>query len=107
MGQLGGLEKDRADFESAGAQLIAIAVQDEAGAAKSVEITKAQFPILADADHHVAELYGVFGGLDSTLATPAVFVIDKSGQVHWSHIAQNDTDRPSSQTILNNLPWPE
>ncbi len=99
------MEKDRAKFENVGAKVIAIAVQDEAGAAKSVEASKAGFPILADAEHLVTELYGVLGLIeDPNLATPAVFVIDQNGLIRWSYVAKYESDRPSNQTILENLP---
>ncbi|HEU5101838.1 MAG TPA: redoxin domain-containing protein, partial [Roseiflexaceae bacterium] len=68
---------------------------------------KATFPILADMDHHVADQYGVFDLLTDVTrgeATPAVFVVDPSGHVRWSYIAKNIDDRPSVQTILENLP---
>lgn len=98
MRQLGQLEQDRARFTDKGAKIIALAVQNQAGAAQSAATTKAVYPIVADMDHHVAEQYGVFDLLTDVArgkATPAVFVVDPSGHVCWSYIATNIDDRPS------------
>jgi len=107
MRQLGQLEQDRTMFTDKGAKIIALAVQDQAGAPQSAATTKAEYPIVADMDHHVADQYGVFDLLTDVTrgkATPAVFVVDPSGHVRWSYIAKNVDDRPADQTILENLP---
>ena len=107
MRQLVQLEQDQAKFADKGAKIIALAVQDQAGAAESVSNANATFPILADMDHHVADQYGVFDLLTDVTrgrATPAVFAIDASDHVRWFYIAKNIDDRPSDQTILENLP---
>jgi len=67
-------------------------------------VTQAPFPILADSDHAVAEAYGVYNLLGDGIATPSVFVIDTSGHIVWSYVGQNAADRPSIETILENLP---
>ena len=109
MSQLGKLEEDRGEFTNKGAQVIAIAVQEQAGAARSVEVSKATFPILADADHSVTSQYGVFAILPASSggkgkAGPAVFIISQDGRIHWAYVAKGPSDRPSNQTILDNLP---
>jgi peroxiredoxin len=106
MNQLGELETLRSEFESRGAQLFGIAYQSEADAAKSVEKSGATFPILADVDRQVIDLYGVYG-LDTSQANktiPAVFVIDQTGNIHWAYVGKYDADRPEAQLILDNLP---
>lgn len=106
MNQLGELESHRSEFEDRDAQLIAIAYQDETGAVRTVEASGATYPILADIDHRVADLYGVYG-LETTFANktiPAVFVIDQTGRIHWAYVGQTGSDRPDTQLILDNLP---
>jgi peroxiredoxin len=98
MRQLGQLEQDRIMFTDKGAKIVALAVQNQAGAAQSAVTTKAACPIVADMDHHVAEQYRVFDLLSDVTrgkATPAVFVVNPSGHVRWSYIAKNIDDRPS------------
>ena len=106
MDQLGELETFISEFESRGVQLIAIAYQPEADAAKSVEKSGVTFPILADVDRQVVDLYGVYG-LETSQANktvPAVFVIDQSGNIHWAYVGKYAADRPKAQLILDNLP---
>ena len=75
--------------------------QDEA--ALSVEKTKAQFPILADSDHAVAEVYGVYNLFSDSEAAASVFIISQDGRVIWDSIATTQSERVPSQTILENL----
>ena len=106
MSQLGELETLISDFESRGAQLIAIAYQSEADAAKSVEKSAVTFPVLADIDHQVADLYGVYGleTSQTNKTIPAVFVIDQNGDIHWAYVGKYDSDRPDAQLVLDNVP---
>ena len=69
-------------------------------------MTGAAFPLLADPDHAVAEAYGVYNLLGDGLATPAVFIVDPSGNLVWSYVGQNAADRPSVDKILENLAAP-
>ncbi|MCK4978429.1 MAG: peroxiredoxin family protein, partial [Anaerolineales bacterium] len=118
MEQLRGIENDRAKYEEMGAQVIAIAVQSDISAKTSVQTSRAQFPILADSDHAVAEAYGVYDILpeDDGLSTPSVFIINKDGHIVWKHTASSiyeegeeqhsptcGEERIPSQTILENL----
>jgi len=79
-------------------------VQNQAGAQKAVASTKVTYPILADPDHSIADAFGVYNLLGDRVATPAVFIIDKSGHIVWSYIGKNINDRPDNQTILKNIP---
>ena len=92
------------DFQERDAEVLALAVQDVAGAQRMFQVTSAAFPILADSDHVVADAYGVYDLLGDGVATPAVFIVDKSGQIVWSHVGQSASDRPGAQTILENMP---
>lgn len=66
--------------------------------------TGASFPILADENHIAADNYRVYNLLGDGLAAPAVFVIDRNGQIIWSHVGKNINDRPAAKTILDHLP---
>ena len=81
-----------------------MAVHEPVYARRVAEVTGAAFPILADPDHAVSDTYGVYNLLDDGYATPAVFIVDTSGQIVWSYVGQNAADRPHTDTILNNLP---
>jgi peroxiredoxin Q/BCP len=98
------LETDLAKFEEKNAQVLAIAVQDQANARNAANSIRGTYPILADPDHSIADAFGVYNLLGDGVATPAVFIIDKSGRIVWSYIGQNINDRPNNQTILENTP---
>jgi peroxiredoxin len=113
MAQLSEIENDRIRYEEKGAQVIAIAVQDELGAESSANISAAQFPILAG-DKAVAEAYEVFedlsGGFDVEYgsSTPSVFIINKNQEIVWGEVSHIEgsgcgKSRIPSQTILENL----
>ena len=107
MSQLGELEDHRSAFEDREAQILALAVQTQTEAAASVEASHAQYPILADSDHAVAELYGMYDSpaeVAGGKATPAVFIINPEGEILWKYIGNAISDRPSSQLILENVP---
>jgi peroxiredoxin len=98
------LQSQYHQFEARQTEIIALAVHEAVDAQVIAGVTNATFPLLADPDHAVAEAYGVYNLLGDGLATPAVFILDKSGHIVWSYIGQNASDRPDAQTILNNLP---
>jgi hypothetical protein len=107
MNQLVGLADDYTKFEQQGAQIIALAVQPQNAAAATVEGSKAQFPILADSEHAVADEYGVYDLFQDSEAAASVFIISQDGRIVWDHIATRQTERVPSQTILENLPGAE
>lgn len=91
-------------FTSRGAQIVALAVaplQSVEGAQSAVQ---AQFPMLSDMDHAVADAYGVYNLLGDRYAAPATFIIDQRGEVVWSYVGQAAGDRPTPQEILEHLP---
>jgi len=102
--QLVGLEADKAKFKAAGVQVVAVAVQKQADAAKTVNQTGATYPVLADDGHRVADQYGIYNLLKDAVAAPSTFVIDRDGRIVWSYIGKDVADRPANQTILQNLP---
>ncbi len=104
MNQLGQLDGDLDKFEEKGAQVIAIAVQDVAEAAQSVEKSGARFPVLADADHTVTEAYNIYDLFGDEIAAPAVFIINPDGQIVWQYIGETQPDRKSSTEILEQIP---
>jgi peroxiredoxin len=69
-----------------------------------VQLVGAEYPILADVNHAVADAYGVFNLLNDGVATPSVFVIDPAGYIVWSYVGRDINDRPSPEEILSHLP---
>lgn len=68
-----------------------------------IEDSGLPFDILVDETRDVARSYGVWHawGLDAyNIARPALFLIDRSGAIHYSFIASRQTEFPSHEEIL-------
>ena len=61
-------------------------------------------PLLADPEHEVADAFNVYDVLGTGNAAPSVFVIDTNGDVTWSYVGQNRSDRPDASQVLEQLP---
>jgi peroxiredoxin len=84
--------------------VVALAVNTRQGVEAASAAVSAQYPVLADPDHHVAETYGVYNLLGDELAAPAVFVIASDGHILWSYLGQHAGDRPAATDLLAQLP---
>ena len=93
-----------AQFRARKAEILALAVQDVSRAQAMHQTVQADYPILADADHAVADAYGVFNLLGDGVATPSVFVIDPAGRIAWSYVGKDANDRPSAADVLVHVP---
>ena len=98
------MEKNTPLFVEKNAQVIAIAYQDQAGARNTVMATNISYPVLADVDHAVSDAYQVYNTLGDGVATPSIFIINPDGEIVWSYIGQNLSDRPTIEIILENIP---
>jgi len=98
------LQAAYAQFRARQAELVALAYHDVAQAQQMDQLVQAEYPLLADAQHAVADAYGVFNLLGDGVSTPSVFVIDRAGQMVWSYIGQDANDRPAPSIILSHLP---
>jgi peroxiredoxin len=88
--------------------------QSSAAVRTYIEETGLPFNILVDEKRDVLRAYGVWHkfGLDAwNIARPALFLIDRSGAIRYSFIADRQDEFPSSAEIdeaLDELPeWPE
>ena len=101
--QLVELQNSYEQFRDLGAEVVALATAPNQSVRQARDAVSAQYPMLADPDHLVAEAYQVFDLLGDGYAAPAVFIIDPSGQIVWSYIGEQDTDRPPVSDILSQL----
>ncbi len=88
-------------FAEVGYRPVAISTDDVEGAAQMAQYANAEYPILADPEHAVAESYGVFDLLNDGVSAPAVLLIGEHRVVHWRHVAGGIGNRPSISTILD------
>ncbi|MCE2469961.1 MAG: redoxin domain-containing protein [Dehalococcoidia bacterium] len=97
------LQDAYADIRAQGAELVAISVDDIAGAQRMREHASAEFPVLSDADASVTRRYGVFDLLDDGVAAPATFVLDDSLRIVAGAVGNAIGDRVPAQVIINTL----
>ena len=83
-------------------RLVAIVAQRADAVRRYVEEVGLPFEILIDETRQVAKMYGVWHawGLDAyNIARPAVFLIDRTGAIHYSFIASRQNQYPSPQDV--------
>ena len=119
------LQDNLENFKKAGAQVVAISPEKTENINKTVEKTKAEFPVLWDKDNSIMESFGVnfilpenlqekyktFGvdlteanaNASQTLPVPATFVIGKNGKIKYLQYDPNYKNRSSAKEILEQL----
>ena len=91
------------DIQAADAEVLAISVDNLAGAERVVSQIGIPFPILYDPSKQVPGDYGVFNLLNDNLATPSTFILDKEGVIRYKYVASGIGDRPRVSQILQEL----
>jgi peroxiredoxin len=110
-----------------GASLVAITPETTEGIIKTAEKTKAQFPIISDEDMKIMKAYDVAYKVDEktvaryknfdidlaannnqrleeiTLPIPAVYIVDREGNITYRYFEADYKKRPSVKEILKNL----
>ena len=110
-----------------GAQLIAVTPEKQDGIAKTVERTKASFPIITDEEMKIMKAYDVAYQVDDKtvarykmasidlaanngqkadavyLPIPAVYIINKQGEITYRYFESDYRKRPYVKEILENL----
>ncbi len=97
------MAENETEFPSRDAALITISTDDLDDAIAMSTLTLANFSILSDSDHAVADDYEVFDLLGDGVAAPATFIIGRGREILWSQIGENIADRPSTSKILGEL----
>ena len=89
-------------LDALGAPMVAISVDPAADSSKLAADLGLHFPLLSDADLHVASSYGVaMKGRD--IAVPSVFVLRQDRTIAWQKIGEDMTDRPSGGEVLEQV----
>jgi peroxiredoxin len=110
-----------------GAQLVAVTPEKQDGIAKTVEKTKASFPIITDEEMKIMKAYDVAYQVDEKtiarykmasidlaanngqkpdavyLPIPAVYIINKQGEITYRYFESDYRKRPYVKEILDNL----
>jgi peroxiredoxin len=83
-------------------QVVAVLAQSSEAVRTYIEETGLPFDILIDEHRDVSKAYGVwhaFGLFSWNIAKPALFLIDRSGAIRYSFIAERQDEFPSSAEI--------
>ena len=85
---------------------MAIVAQRADAVRRYIEEIGLPFEILIDETRDVAKAYGVWHawGLDAyNIARPAVFLIDRTGAIHYSYIASRQNQYPSPKEVMGEI----
>jgi peroxiredoxin len=102
--QLRALQSEYPRIRARSAEVLAVAVQSVTQAAIVRDLGQLDFPVLADERGEVSRLFGVFDRFQDGLAGPAVFIIDRAGQIVWSYIGGSGDGYPPVDQIARHLP---
>ena len=94
------------EYEARGVQVAPILAQKAEAVRRYIEETGLPFNILIDESRDVVRAYGVWhrAGLTGwNISRPAVFLIDRTGQIRFSFVGRNQTEFPSHEEILNEI----
>lgn len=83
--QLNSYNNELSEFEGVGAQVLAISAQDMKSHEEFAAKYGFKFPLLADTDKSVANLYGTVGPLG--FPRRSAFVVDAQGIIRYAHRA--------------------
>jgi peroxiredoxin len=121
------LEDSLVLIKNKGAQLVAVTPEKQEGIAKTVEKTKASYPIISDDEMKIMKAYGVAYQVDEKtvgrykmasvdlaanngqkpgaiyLPVPAVYIINKDGEISYRFFDANYKNQPLVKDILDNL----
>jgi peroxiredoxin Q/BCP len=101
-----GIRDRRADYDRAGATVVGVSPDTVAAQKKFAEKYSLDFTLLADENHEVAELYGVWGekkmyGKSYMGVQRATFIIDPEGTV--AHVIPKASPKTHDDVVLGAL----
>jgi peroxiredoxin len=98
------LAEDYDKIKQAGADLIAVSVDDQSFAWSMGQTTGAKFQILSDSDKKTIISYGILNAAEHDgIAHPSIFILDKAGRIRYLHVGKDPQDRPSDEAIIEEL----
>ena len=101
-----GIRDHRADYERAGARVLGVSPDPVGAIKKFADKYDLAFRLLADEDHEVAELYGVWGekkmyGKTYMGVRRSTFIIDPDGKV--AHVIPKASPKTHDEVVLEAL----
>ncbi len=80
------MQKNYANIQAAGAELIAISSDDEGDTRQTVQNHGLKFPVLSDKDREVINTYNVIDTGNDRIARPAAYIVRQDGTVVWKSL---------------------
>jgi len=98
------LAEDYDKIKQAGAELLAVSVDEQSYAWSMAQTTGAKFQILSDAEKKTITEYGIVNAAEhGGIAHPSVFILDKEGRIRYMHVGKDAGDRPPDETIIDEV----
>jgi peroxiredoxin len=98
------LAEDYDKIKQAGADLIAVSVDDQSFAWSMGQTTGAKFQILSDSDKKTIISYGILNAAEHDgIAHPSIFILDPQGRIRFMHVGKDPQDRPPDETIIQEV----
>ena len=102
--RFGELAHNSGAYAERGVQVVAVVAQASEAVRRYIEETGLPFNILVDTSRAVLKAYGVWhrvGLVSWNIAKPALFLIDRSGAIRYSFIADRQDEFPSHDEIMD------
>ncbi len=80
------MQKNYANIQAAGAELIAISSDGEGDTRQTVQNHGLKFPVLSDKDREVINTYNVIDTGNDRIARPATYIVRQDGTVVWKSL---------------------
>ena len=98
------MAEDYDKIKQAGADLIAVSVDEQSFAWSMAQTTGAKFQILSDAEKTTIAAFGIVNAAEHDgIAHPSIFVLDKEGKIRYMHVGKDAQDRPPDDTIIQEV----
>jgi peroxiredoxin len=95
------LAEDYDKIKQAGAELLAISVDEQSFAWSMAQTTGARFQILSDVEKKTITDYGIVNAAEhGGIAHPSIFILDKEGRIRYMYVGKDAQDRPPDETII-------
>ena len=90
-------------FAERNVSLAAISSDGVEEARGMAEFSRANFPVLSDADSGVAKAYRIFDLHGDGVAAPATFILNSDAEIVSFHVGQTIAERPPPDEILSEM----
>jgi peroxiredoxin Q/BCP len=97
------LRQDIEEFRQRGAQVVAIAPERAEDVVRFTRENPFPFPLLPDESHATFDAYDVVSRMASLGQRPAVFIVDRRGQVVFDSVGTQQWQIPGNRDVLARL----